>query len=1084
MIICIYAKVSDYWASKYRGILNYFLSFFINKNIKMRPCQSSLFMQRSRDIILFILIRGFLGYKDGMDNLINFFVKQKKLAIVFTLSIIVVGVIASFGIQRDQFPIVDLEQMRISASYPGNSPEDIEINITNPIEDELKTVSDIKKYESVSREGSMYITVSIEPDVDDIQKVKQAVKDAVNRVKGLPSDLKSLPRVRDIQPTHGTVLQINLLDKTLSYDQMRQWINYLEKELTLVTGVARVTKSGYLAQEVSIYLNPSQLNRYKISITQVLKAIKDRNTRYTIGRNDSKIDERNLVVLSKFDTLEAVNDVVILSSFDGPQIRLKDIARIVIKNEEEQSITRVNGKKGFILRVKKQNSADIIKTVDLVKNHLNQLKKNLPPNLEIFYTDDASFYVRNRLTIVSNNGLIGLALILLVLSIFLSFRTAFWVAISLPVVIFGMVILLKIFGQTINLVSLAAVILVLGLVVDDSIIVAESIHHYRQKISNKYQATLLGFKRVINPILTTILTTVLAFSSMFLMTGTLGKFIYIMPVVVIFALIISLFEIVVALPAHLTNTKMGKERIWFRHFEHFFEKMSYGFLRFRYGVVLVFIAIFVSSIWLGSQMKFALFPEIGTDKLNAKIELSPGSSLAKTQEQTKKLEQIITQVVGQDLDSLSSEIGRRFRHIARLEISLIPAAQRVRSGRDIYNELVKVSAKELRGVGKIRFFIRKPGPPIGRDVQINLVSSNDEQRLAASNQLAKILQGLDGFSALDRDDELGKGRVEVILNYQEIGKLGLDLPVIKQYLQSSLNGLEASTFRNGQDDVAFQVYLDNHKNIEQLKIPNKRNMLIPIKQFASVKKIKGESDYNHYNGDRVTTISGSADDNKVSSSKLIEQALDQLNLIKNYPQVRSILGGGSDETKKSIQSFGKAFALAVLGIYLLLMLLLNSYTQPLMVISIIPLSIVGVVVAIYLHQQPISFFSILGTLALVGVIVNDALILVNHLNYLKQEQIGEQNTKTRIIWIAKGTKERLRAVILTTLTTLAGVLPLAYGIGGIDYILQPMALALGYGLVFGTIITLILIPALYLINLEITGVREKLNIWRPFHKYK
>ncbi len=1007
-----------------------------------------------------------------MDNFIEFFVTQKKLAIVFTLSIIIVGLMVAFTIQRDQFPNVDLEQMRISSNYAGNSPEDIELNITNLIEDELKSVSGIKNYESVSKEGSMFITVSLEPDVEDIEKTKQAVKDAVNRVKGLPVDLKNLPRVTELAPTRGTVLQINLVDKTQTYNQMRDLVNYLEKELTTIYGVAGVTKSGYLAQEVRIYLDDKKLKKYKITLASVLKAIANRNARYTVGRNDSATNERNLVVLAKFNKVEEVAEVLVSSSFEGPRILLKDIARIVVGNEEEESITRVNGKKGFILRVKKQDSADIVKTVDLVKKTMAELQQKLPKTLSVFYTDDASFYVRNRLTIVSNNGLIGLALILVVLSVFLSMRTAFWVAASLPVVIFGMVALLKIFDETINLVSLAAVILVLGLVVDDSIIVAESIHHYQQKMTDKYKAAVLGFKRVISPILVTMLTTVLAFSAMFFMSGTLGKFIYIMPVVVIFALIISLFEIFIALPAHLAGSKVSKERVWFKVFERFFEKISHGFLRFRYLIVLFFTLILLGAVYLGSSMKFSLFPEVGTDKLNAKIELIAGNSLASTEQKTIELEQLITRVVGDDLDSISSEVGQRFRHIARIEISLKPAATRKKTGRELYNALTK-EAESIKGVKTIRFFIRKPGPPIGRDIEINLVSSSNEQRLAASNKLSEILQSIDGFSSLDRDDELGKGRIEVALDYEKIGRLKLDLTVIKQYLQSSVIGIEATTFRQGQDDISFQVYLDNNKNIQHLEIPNQKGLLIPIIQFATLKEIQGESDYNHYDGERSTRILGSIDDSKISASEAIKQSLVQLNLLENYPKVRTIFSGSTSESQKSVQDFGKAFAIALIGIYLLLMLLFNSYTQPIMVISSIPMSVVGVVIAIYLHGNPISFFSILGTLALVGVIVNDALILVSHLNFLKKDQPDNQTSKQKISWIAKGASDRLRAVVLTTLTTLAGVLPLAYGIGGIDYILQPMALALGYGLIFGTVMTLILMPALYLINLEIVALFSK-----------
>lgn len=1013
-----------------------------------------------------------------MDTLIEFLIRQKKLALVFTLSIIVVGLLVAQSIQRDQFPNVDLDIMFVVAGYPGNSPEDVELGITNLIEDDIKDIAGIKSYTSVSQEGRMELFIEIEPGISDTEKVKQEIKDGVNKAKGFPQDLDNLPTIIDVKPAGNVVLQLNLSDKTASYDQMRNWVNFLEKALLDVEGVSQITKSGYLPKEVTIYLDAKKLSQYRIDLDQISQAIANKNKRYTAGHSNSKTDERNFVVLSKFNKPEEVLEVVVSSSFEGPEIRLKDIARVVIGNKEQQSITRINGKKGFILRLQKQDNADIIKTVAAIKAKMQTLKDDLPESLDFFYTHDSSFLVKNRLKIVSNNGLIGLLLILVVLSIFLSTRSAFWVAASLPVVVFGMVILLKIFGETINLVSLAAVILVLGLVVDDSIIIAESIHHYRQKIKDRYKATLFGFKRVIAPILATILTTILAFSSMFLMTGTLGKFIYIMPVVVIFALVISLLEISIALPAHLADAKMGKERQWFKVFERFFQKISLVLLRFRYLVVFVFMLIFSAAIWLGSEMKYTLFPEVGTDKINASIELEPGNSLLATEQKVIELENIIISIVGEDLDSVSSEIGQDFDHIARLDIALKPAADRNKTGREL-NDTLEEAVKSITGVKEIIFSVRKPGPPVGEDIEIGLVGPNNQQRRQAADELANILKNSKGFSSLERDDKTGKGRIEVILDYQKIAKFGLSLSVIKQYLQTTLTGSVATRYREGKDDIEFRLYLDNNKDISSLKIPNNKGLLIPIERFSRLTSIKGESNYNHYNGERSVVISGSVDEEIISADALIAKALKQLDLIHNYPEVQSVLVGGSDESQKSIQSFAKAFGLAIIGIYLLLMLLFNSYTQPLMVISSIPLSIVGVIVAFYFHGLPISFFTILGTLALVGVIVNDALILVSHLNYIQKEQPSQQTIQQRIVWIAKGARDRLRAVILTTLTTLAGVLPLAYGIGGVDYILQPMALALGYGLVFGTIMTLILMPALYLINLEIREFFSRIFAKKP-----
>jgi multidrug efflux pump subunit AcrB len=462
-----------------------------------------------------------------MDSFFNFFVKQKKLALVFTVSVIVIGLFSLFNIQRDQFPAVDFEVVTIVTTYPGASPEDVEQNVTNPIEDELRSITGIDNFSSLSREGVSSILVTLSQDTSDISALKQEITNAVDRVRDFPKEVVDLPKVVDQKNSLRSILKVNLSSETLSFSELRNSVDAIARELELVDGISEVVKEGYLDREIQIRIDTDKLYQYELSLPQVIDAIEKRNQRYTVGNNHDIINEKTIVVLANFDKAQAVGDVIVKSSFDGPVIRLKDIASITHGNVEEKSIIRVNSNKGFILKIRKQEQADIITTIDSIKEKVNELQSKKYPKLNIFYSSDLSKFVRNRLDIVTKNGVIGLLLVLLVLGVFLSLKTAFWVALSLPVSLLGAVALLGASGETINLVSLAAMILVLGIVVDDSIIVAESIHRYKHKGGDKYQAVIRGFKRVIMPVVTTILTTIFAFSSMFLMDGTMGKFIYV-----------------------------------------------------------------------------------------------------------------------------------------------------------------------------------------------------------------------------------------------------------------------------------------------------------------------------------------------------------------------------------------------------------------------------------------------------------------------------------------------------------------------------------------------------------------------------
>jgi len=1003
-----------------------------------------------------------------MNSILDFLVRQKKLALVFTISIIALGLLSLNNIQRDQFPAVDFEIMSIVTSYPGASPEDVEQNITNVIEDELSDISGIDKFTSTSRAGTSSIVATLSQDVSDLSELKQEIRNAVNRIKSLPEEVVDLPRVTDFKTSRKSILKISLGSDTLSYAQLRDVVDGVAKSVALLEGVSEVVKQGYLDKEIQIRIDPKKLYQYELSLPQVMDAITQRNQRYTVGSNHHQQHEKTIVVLSKFDAATDVSEVIVKSTFEGLVVRLKDIAVVESGNVEEKSIVRVNGEKGFILQVKKQAQADVITTVDLVKAHMDKARAKHNNQLDIFYSADLSKYVRNRLDIVTNNGLIGLLLVLVVLGAFLSFKTAFWVAVSLPVSLLGTVALLGVTGETINLVSLAAMILVLGIVVDDSIIVAESIHHYKQTGENKFKSAVHGFKRVIMPVVTTILTTVLAFSSMFLMEGMMGKFIYVIPLVVIFALVLSFLEVSLALPAHLAGvTEKPKQHNWFEYFEDKFEGFLAKVLKIRYWVVVTFSVVLVFSLYFAStQMKFSLFPAVGVDTISARMTMSVGSSLSNTEVKAKQVEALIIQTVGEDLVSVTTDVGKYFDHKAKFTIELLPSSGRDRDSKVILKAL-KSKAKNIDQVETLKFSVHRPGPPQGEDVEINLISQVGGENLQAADKLEQILLSLNGVDNVQRDDEPGKDRIEVKLDFEKMSRLDIDFNTVNRYLRAAFTGIDVTNIREGQNDVNFRLYLGDMQQsenfIKSLKVANKTGRIIPLTNFSHIREIIGEPDFNHYNGLRSILLSASIDDEKTSTSEVMEAALSQLELDTRFPSVRAISEGGAKETMKSMNSFKQAFVMAVFGIFLLLVLLFNSYTQPMLILSAIPFSVIGVIWAFFLHSEALSFFAILGILALVGVIVNDSLVLVSHLNYLKDKALDKMSVHQ---WIIKGTKDRLRAVVLTSLTTLAGIIPLAYGIGGTDYILQPMALALGYGLLFGTLMTLVLLPCLYLMNYE------------------
>ena len=770
-----------------------------------------------------------------MDSILDFLVRQKKFALVFSLAFIAIGVLSVVGMQRDQFPAVDFEILAVTTAYPGASPEDVEKSVTNVIEKELLSVSGIKEITSTSREGISSIIVTLEADLKDVTTVKNDVRNAVNRVKSFPEEVADLPQVLDFNITEFPIITINIDGANSDYALARQITDDLETALLKIKGVASIDKNGYLKSEIQIKVDPIKLDKYNISINEVISAISTRNARFTVGGNNQESLEKNIVILSEFQSIDEIKDVVIKSSFDGPVIRLDDIANVFRGEEEETSITRVNGTKGFVLQIKKQDQADIIRTVKRVRERVSELQENYPDNIDIFYTDDSSEAVENRLNIIIKNGYIGLALVLVVLGVFLSLKTAFWVAVSIPVTLLGTVFGLGLTGNTINLISLSGFILVLGIVVDDSIIIAESIHHYKSKGGDLYKNVVMGLKRVIMPVVTTIISTMLVMSSFFLMSGILGKFIYILPVVVIFALGISFLEITFALPAHLSTNKVEKQRTWFIPVENFYNRFMRYALRWRYLIVPLFIALLVyTSFFAFKNIPFNLFPSRGATVIFANIEAPNGSSAAYTENIVIDVENIIVNEIGEDLDSFTSTIGSYFTNVANIEIALTPTSDRERTAEDMEEKLTAL-VENVEGAEKINISLLRPGPPQGEDIEITLVAENDAQRNLAADRVEEILKSIDGVDNINRNDEIGKPRIETVLDFDEMARLGVDYQSVYRHLRTAFSGSYVTDATIAGKDEDVRIYIGNGSNTENFikntTVKNRQGNSIPMSQI-------------------------------------------------------------------------------------------------------------------------------------------------------------------------------------------------------------------------------------------------------------
>ena len=1007
------------------------------------------------------------------------------LAKLFTIMIILLGIGTLMQIKRDVFPDVDFGQMIITTYYPGASPEDVELNVTNEIEEELKSVSNLDKITSYSMENLSVITVEIDVNAEDKEKIKQDVREAVNRVTDLPEEVTEAPLVTEISSAVMPVIDVGV-SGDLPYRELREVARLFKKKLENVPGVSSVSEFWYLDREVRIEVDPNALEKYQIPLQAITRAIKERNIRATGGTFESYTSERSVVTLAQFEDPQEVNDVIARSTFSGPPLRVSDLAEVRDIFEEPRIISRMRGVPAITFQVLKMESADIIRTVDAVRKLAENEQELLPEGVEIQFADDVSDYVRNRFNVVLSNGAIGLALVLLVLTVFLNLRTAFWVALSIPVVLLGVLFLLPVMGAYLDIIALTAMLLVIGIVVDDGIIVSENIVRRRELGEKPLEAAANGIREVARPVITTIVTTFLAFAPMFFMSGVTGEFVFVIPLVISLAVLISVGEVIVALPAHLVpglaKQRKGRAggRKWFDVIRRLFEKYVYYFLKLRYAFIVISIALLVGSLWYATNyMQFILFPATAADNINVYVETPAGSSLGRTSEQTEAIEKIVARLPENELASFTTRIGSHgerqpgeYENWALIRINLTPYAKRSRTAAQVVDEL-RAATDTLPGFSNIIYDVEAGGPPVGDPVTIRVVGSDDEMRRRLTDSLTAFIGSIDGVTGIDRNDKLGKQQVRVKLDYDKLSRLGLSVAAVARTARIAFDGDVVTSVRYGDEDVEFRVILEpaarsSIDDLRKLLVPNDQGRLIALEDVATFAREPGPANYYHFDRERTTTVTADVAEGKTTPLEVTGSAVRHFDLDRDWPGMRFVIGGEAEETASSFRSLFIAFGIAVIAIFFILALLFDSFTQPLMVMVAIPFGIVAVIIAFALHAEPLGFLALMGLVGLTGVVVNDSLVMVNHINELR-----EKYPDKRIIEIvATGAANRLRAIIMTTLTTAVGLIPLAYGIGGSDPFIAPMALALGYGLLFATPLTLIFVPCLYVVRADLFTLIE------------
>lgn len=1016
-----------------------------------------------------------------METILRYFASRHRLSYLITFSILMLGIYGFLKIKMEKDPKVDFAQMFITTIYPGASSADVELKVTNKIENELKSVSGIKYYTSVSMDNISAVRVFIDEDFKDQNRVKDEIRRAVDRVNDFPTAVAKRPVVDDLNSSIFPILEVGITGH-IPYPQMREVAKKLKKKLENISGVSSLDPFGYLAREIKIEVSPEKVKKYHISLEEIYSAIKNQNIRSSGGQFKSYLQEKNVITLSEFKGPLEVGEVIVKSSFEGLIIKVKDLAIIKDSFKEDEVISRMNGKPAISFVVYKKENSDTVNTVNEIKELLKNEKQFWPKEIDFIFANDMSYIVKNRFNITLSNGISSLALCFLILTLFLNFRTSVWVSVGIPVSLLGAIAIFKYMGYTLDAISLSAMIISLGMIEDDAINISENIYrHFFELKKSPLDAAVDGTKEVLYPTFSMYATTVIAFMPMFLITGTMGKFIIVVPMVIVLALSISLFEALFCLPAHLVKDlesgKNVKDRKWFYKFKGDFKEFLKKVLIKRYLVLWATVAMMIAStLYFIYGTNFVLFPNYTTEKIFVKIEYPIGTSLEATAEKIKGLESVVGSIPKEEMPSfvaraglLLGEHGERKpgKNFATIEVNLPPfGARKMTTEKFLENLRNKINS--VGGFQAVHYELAQGGPPVGSPISIRVVGADDEIRKNLTSDLLNYLGTLKGVKDIDRDDKPGRKEVIIEMKNDAVSLSALNANQIGNTVHMAYDGLVATSSRFDDEDVDYRILLDesargNENQVKELLVPNALGNLITLKNVANFKEGSGLNEIRHYKAERALTVTANVEKKITTPVIAIEQVQGHFNLNKDYPGMRFEIGGEAEETTNSMEDLKGTFILALIGIYFILALLFDSFLQPVYVLLTIPFSFAGALLAFALHREPFSFIAGLGFIGLAGIAVNNSIVLIDFINQFRKSHV-DHDIAEMMETIAESTAVRLRSILLCSSTTVVGLLPLAYGIGGSDPFMVPMALSLAYGVLASMVLTLLVIPALYLIG--------------------
>ncbi|NND34387.1 MAG: efflux RND transporter permease subunit [Saprospiraceae bacterium] len=1014
-----------------------------------------------------------------MKKAVAYFIKYPVAVNVIMIALVLFGLAGVRATKSSFFPLNESNLITISVAYPGASPEEMEEGIVLKIEDNLRGLVGIDRVTSRSSENSAVITVETLEDYD-IDIILQDVKNAVDRVPTFPSGME--PPVIAKQEPRNEAISFTVSGAGVDLRTLKQIARNIETDLRAIPGISQVDVNGFPQEEIEIAVREKDLRAYNLTFSEVAQAVANANILTTGGNIKTETEEYLIRASNKSYYGDELDFIVVRAEPNGQVIRLKDVATATDRWSESPDRLYYNGNPAVQIRVQSTNNEDLIANADATLDYIEKFNQQRE-NVQLNVTRDASVTLKQRTQLLLENGGLGILLVLILLSIFLRPSLAFWVAIGLPISFFGMFIFAPSL-ITINVLSLFGMIIVIGILVDDGIVIGENIYQHYEKGKTPIRAAIDGTLEVTAPIISAILTTIVAFSTFFFLDGRIGDFFSEVSIVVIITLLVSLVEALIILPSHIAHSnamKKGGKRFLINRFGdsimNFLRDKLYSpslkfmmenkFLGFAIPLGLVIIAAGAIG---GGLVRVTFFPSIASDRVQITLKMPQGTSEAITDSIIGVIEKAAWET---NEEFTAMQVGNKqvventIRNIgpgtanATLEINLLPGEERDFPSDDIANSIAE-KVGPIYGVESIEY---GSGSNFGgKPVSVSMVGNDIKDLKGAKEALKAQLANMPQLKDISDNDPAGIKEIEIQLK-ENAALLGLTHNSVMAQVRSGFFGQSVQRFQRGRDEIRVWVRYDREnrssiKNLDDMWIVTPSQDRVPLSEIAYYHIERGEVSINHLDGKREIRVEASLKDRNESATDILAGIRENImpEIIARYPTVTPLYEGQNREAGKLTASVRLVLPAVLFAIYALIAFTFRSYSQPLMLFVMVPFSLIGVALGHYIHGFPINMLSWLGIIALIGIMVNDGLVLIEKFNSFLREGLPFEEA------LYQAGRSRFRAIFLTSMTTIAGLAPLIFETSRQAQFLIPMAISIAYGIGVATMLTLFMLPLLLSIN--------------------